>query len=913
MQPAATMTYLVPKQVRPPLLQYTVLALLALMGMIHVVRATVSSFENLAHGTEIALPPIYSGTQFQPVYLTPAQARAAGVPPSFVLVTTTYVTRPARQAGLKIGDAVYTIDGQPYTGLHVLLDAVARHRPGETLALTFWRSGTSLDSPPARAVVVLTPQRITPAPLWSWFLQALFTVTPVICLLTGLYVAFARPRSAHAWLILGILAYLSSFFLQGMQTSSLYMPVSLLWITLGQTAMPLCFLLFGVLFPTRLALDRRFPWLKWIFLGPLVLLLPLDLLTSFCMVYRISLIAGVAAHLNAINNFENVLSALAIFGGFYGFGAQMHAPEVTPDSRRRLRVLIAGSSVGLTPLLFLVVNSIARGGGELGEYAPQWVTLTVFALLMVFPLTLGYVVVVQRAMDLRILIRQGTKYFFARQSVFVVGALIATWMSTRLSLFFSMRDHRRAVDIVEIFGLIGLFVAYRTIGSKRLQARIDQRFFREAYSTEQILSELSDEARSFTESAPLLETITRRLGETLHIDRIAVFLRCGDAFQLQYATGLPIAPEFSFSLPAGSTTIAQLARPKAPPANVYRDDPSSWLVEATDAERTALADLSTELLVPLPGRNRLVGVIALGPKRSEEPYSKTDRQLLQSVASQTGLALENAELLESLTTQMAQRARLDREIEIAREVQERLFPQSYPVVAGVGMAGFCRPAQFVGGDYYDFFLIPASAGAPARLAIAIGDISGKGISAALLMASLRASLRSVATMRNDEGDGHSLATLMGHVNRLVYEASTSNRYATFFYAELDPATRVLTYVNAGHNCPAILRRGEAGLQLEPTGTVVGLLEGATYEQASVPMRAGDTLLAFTDGISEAMTAEDEEWGEERMIGAAEALLAEPDCTRTAQQLMECLLAQADGFTAGAPQHDDMTLVVCTVD
>jgi sigma-B regulation protein RsbU (phosphoserine phosphatase) len=347
------------------------------------------------------------------------------------------------------------------------------------------------------------------------------------------------------------------------------------------------------------------------------------------------------------------------------------------------------------------------------------------------------------------------------------------------------------------------------------------------------------------------------------------------------------------------------------PANVYRDDPSSWLVDATDSERNALNDLSTELLVPLPGRNRLAGVMALGPKRSQEPYTRTDRQLLQSVASQAGLALENAELFENLSTEIAHRERVSREIEIAREVQERLFPQVYPHIAGVDLAGYCRPAQAVGGDYYDFFLLPAGltmAGRSndARLALALGDISGKGISAALLMASLRASLRSAAQLQ--PGD---LGTLMRHVNRIVYESSTSNRYATFFYAEYDPSTRILSYVNAGHNPPLVLR-GAKQIPLEATGTVIGLLPDAPYSRANIVLQPGDVLIAFTDGISEAMNAADEEWGEDNMVAAVRTLLSEPDCSATSQQVLDCILKAADRFTAGAVQNDDMTLLICIV-
>jgi sigma-B regulation protein RsbU (phosphoserine phosphatase) len=287
--------------------------------------------------------------------------------------------------------------------------------------------------------------------------------------------------------------------------------------------------------------------------------------------------------------------------------------------------------------------------------------------------------------------------------------------------------------------------------------------------------------------------------------------------------------------------------------------------------------------------------MVLGPKLSEEPYSRTDIQLLQSVATQTGLALDNSRLLTAMAAEVAQRERLNREIEIAREVQERLFPQSYPPVPGIEYCGKCRPALAVGGDYYDF--LPLSDG---KLGIAIGDISGKGISAALLMSGLRASLRG-QTMAGL----HDLAGLMHNVNLLVFEASSANRYATFFYGEYDPATRKLIYVNAGHNAPMILR--DEVIRLDAGGPVVGLLKGAGYEQGECQLEPGDVLVGFTDGISEAMTADDEEWEEERMLAALEACRG-----RSAAEMIDSVMAAADAFTAGAPQHDDMTLVVVKV-
>ena len=285
-------------------------------------------------------------------------------------------------------------------------------------------------------------------------------------------------------------------------------------------------------------------------------------------------------------------------------------------------------------------------------------------------------------------------------------------------------------------------------------------------------------------------------------------------------------------------------------------------------------------------------------KRSEAAYTPADLHLLHTVATQTGLAIEVAELAHSLATEAAQRERVNREMEIAREVQERLFPQQMPVLPGATLAGHCRPALGVGGDYYDVFDLGEG-----RTGLAVGDVSGKGISAALLMASLRASLRGV-TLDNPRD----FANLMDKVNRLVFEASASNRYATFFFAAFDPASRRLECVNAGHNPPILLRRGIDGttqtLRLEADGPVVGLLPLAPYTEQSMTLMPGDMLLLYTDGISEAMTHDDEEWGEERLIAAAEKLRDKPAC-----EILHALFNAADAFTAGAPQHDDMTLLV----
>jgi len=289
--------------------------------------------------------------------------------------------------------------------------------------------------------------------------------------------------------------------------------------------------------------------------------------------------------------------------------------------------------------------------------------------------------------------------------------------------------------------------------------------------------------------------------------------------------------------------------------------------------------------------------------------------LQNSQALPSGIVVNEYKLIATMAEEAASRAKLEREIEIAREVQQRLFPQTFPDVAGVEMAAHCRPAQAVGGDYYDIIAIRDGSGVEAgqasgttlrdcdRLGIAIGDVSGKGISASLLMASLRASLRSQTL----DGSGRDLGVKMANVNTLLYEASDINRYATFFFAELDCGSRTLQYVNAGHNAPAVLRKEEGAwriFRLEDGGPVVGLLPGAAYEEQTLDLLPGDILLAFTDGISEAMNAAQDEWGEDRMIAEAQA-----HADLNAAELLHRLFRAADSFAAGAPQHDDMTLLV----
>jgi len=258
-----------------------------------------------------------------------------------------------------------------------------------------------------------------------------------------------------------------------------------------------------------------------------------------------------------------------------------------------------------------------------------------------------------------------------------------------------------------------------------------------------------------------------------------------------------------------------------------------------------------------------------------------------------------------VTAEIGECERLGREREIARQTYDRLFPYHVPPVAGLDYCGANRPALEMGGDYFDFldFLTPPSP----KLGLAIGDVSGKGIPAAIVMPVLRASLRALTIC--PQGN---LARLVTNLNRLVYEAVPPAHFASFFYGEYEVPTRRFTYVNAGHNPPIVLRNRAdrpRAMRLDAGGGLLGLFPESSYCQATVTLESGDLVIAYTDGLSEAMNAQGQLWGEDRLIQTAKGCAG---LNLSAADTVDVLLEAASSFASGAPQRDDIAVVVLRV-
>ena len=254
------------------------------------------------------------------------------------------------------------------------------------------------------------------------------------------------------------------------------------------------------------------------------------------------------------------------------------------------------------------------------------------------------------------------------------------------------------------------------------------------------------------------------------------------------------------------------------------------------------------------------------------------------------------ESVSTLISEQQQRQRLEHELAIAREVQAQLFPTEKPTVQGVEIEAVCRPARVVSGDYYDFLPL-----GPERLGIALADISGKGISAALIMASLQAALRSQA-MFNGHGPGGT-AEIVTRLNQHLYRSTAPDRFATFFYGVYDAQTHRLEYTNAGHPAPLCIT-GKQVQRLSTGGTVLGLFDNCKYESQVVDVAPGSLLIAYSDGLTEAENPDAEEFEEQRVLDVALRMDQAP-----ARAVLKNLLEAVNQWTGPAEQSDDITVIV----
>jgi serine phosphatase RsbU (regulator of sigma subunit)/anti-sigma regulatory factor (Ser/Thr protein kinase) len=305
---------------------------------------------------------------------------------------------------------------------------------------------------------------------------------------------------------------------------------------------------------------------------------------------------------------------------------------------------------------------------------------------------------------------------------------------------------------------------------------------------------------------------------------------------------------------------------------------------------TALRAQGVKLLVPLVSQGELIGLLKLGPRRSEQEYSRDDRKLLDDLAAHAAPAVRVAQLVREQEAEVRERERMQQELEVAKLIQQQFLPHELPDLPGWHVAAYYKPARAVGGDFYDFIELPGD-----RVGIVVGDVTDKGVPAALVMATTHSILRAEAPRLV------SPAAVLERANDLLVDEMPAHMFVTCLYAVLDRASGKLVFANAGHNLPYL--RGEEGVtELRATGMPLGLLPGMRYEESEAVFAPGEGLLLHSDGLAEAHSPDGEMFGFPRL---AKLCADRPG----GEELIDLLLSELDGFTGvGWEQEDDITLV-----
>ncbi|MEW6730898.1 MAG: SpoIIE family protein phosphatase [Acidobacteriota bacterium] len=845
---------------------------------------------------------------------------------------------------LRVDDEIVAINGEQIKNFFEGIEKIYQINVDESYRLLIQRNGERqefiLRTPP-------TPQ------LFSVVARIAILVIPVVFLITGFLVFLLKPNDKQA-LLLALM--FGAFIAQVVNFMFTALPIWIIVLSvmariLSTFFWPLFFHFFLV-FPADKSVQspllRRLPKLEyWLYL-PSLLILSYNIIIYVLFAVAPERAISFAEHYSWYGISVATLMLVYIVGGLLSL--LLNYRQANQLARRKLRVVVVGSIAGVLPILLLILAAVIFDLSKINVSWLQWVSLLAACTILLLPLSFAYAIVRHQVIPVSLIIRRGVRYLLVSHGFLFVEATVVFAV-----ISFLMTGERVAVidqlgsraDVVAGILASGLAVLGLRIINRRVLPIIDRRFFREAYNAQQILSELAHAMRKVTTIEQMLDLAVAKIQDALHIENVSIFLRdevTGDYLcaissthmgsSIHIKSTVREASNNTLVLPHDAFVVKQLRESSLPLTVDFQDArertrslPDGDLTRELESE--TLLNVQAALLLPIIAKEELLGTISLGLRLADLPFSREDKQLLMSVAWQMAFAIENAKLIRCMAEELAEEQRLKQELAMATEVQRRLFPQCSPIISTLELTGICFPARGVGGDYYDFLLLDNG-----LVGIAVADVAGKGISAALLMSIVQASLRSQA-----HNSGSRVTDLVSSMNRLLHRSTSPSSYATFFYAQFEEHTRRLTYVNAGHNPPLLVRMSEPLKELSPLpqaiilasdkkaiaatmqretsdepikplntgGLAIGLFERVSYEQETIDMQCGDLIVAYTDGVSEALSPTGEEFGETRLrsIIASSAHLS-------AEELRDKIIHNIHEWCRDAPQHDDMTLVIVKV-
>jgi serine phosphatase RsbU (regulator of sigma subunit) len=558
-----------------------------------------------------------------------------------------------------------------------------------------------------------------------------------------------------------------------------------------------------------------------------------------------------------------------------------HAIKHAPNAyiKKQAQVMANGTAVSLSiPLTVYFLPWLFFGKSfPLAEFS--------LLLLILWPVTLAYVIVKHRFMDIDVIVKRGVSY--AIVSGIVIAAYFLVVLGVGQLVLFLTGARRQIVTIIATLLIAALFNPLKN----RVQNFLDRRFYPQRFLIREAIRKFSHQLVNVVDFETLLNLLKSFFAETLQIRPVALFMRDERAQSLIVRAVAGIEPAEIPEFTAEDKIIKKLQNSQQLADLSALQEQEGFIPEE---EKTRWKQLQAELVLPLLSKKNLVGILALGAKQEDETYYKEDLDLLATLGDQINIALENTLLTEKLREQ----DRLKKELEVARRIQISSLPQTDPQIPGLEITGVSIPALEVGGDYYDYLHF-----ADGRFGVVVGDVSGKGASAALYMSQLKGMLQAGAKHHR------SLKDLLVEINALIFPSLTAQSFITLMCGVFNMASRRLSLVRAGHLPLLHYSAGDRACRHHlPKGLGLGLENGRLFktelEEIELTFGPGDIFLFYTDGLTEARDAQ----GNELETAWLEKIICQNGVT-SAAALRENIVSQLQRLAHDDSPQDDMTLVV----
>ncbi len=685
-------------------------------------------------------------------------------------------------------------------------------------------------------------------------------VLALVYLGIGFWVYLRSDNERPAALFYMLCLFFTLYFVTNLNQVSYYLG-AIITQNIGALArftLPAVFLHFFLIFPTRKAMLTRHP-----FLTPLLYIMPMMLYLRFTLD---QFVGERGAHIHP--------TVWMILGLYYVFGlvALLHGyfSYRDPMMRQRVRILTFGTLAAVIPFLIFKI------GMEELTFQPALARLGVVPLAAI-PISFGYCVARYQVLQIDLLLKKSLSYALLTATVWIGYLGMAWWLGSKVLALFPYASPLVAAGVS-----LGVAAAVWPL-RRRLQSKLDHGFYHARDNMTALIEEFSKDIPRIIKRDELLDRIGNRLCNVLQLPGLVVYLAGEEkvSYDFRLAGTVQLSPrqdqgplDIHHSQTLGSITPElsypdKLTLPTLGPnlaesgEHLFVDAGESQPLDGRQAitkeqadlknkhqEQALLSDCGLQLLVPLRTSERLIGIVALPPRPGGEEYQVHEIQLLNIVAGQVALQVENTRLYEEEVAKQ----KLEEEMAMARKIQARLLPESIPSFEGIQIDAINISSKQVSGDYYD--VIERSDG---KLAMIIADVSGKGMPASILASNLQAALRAQCDTCESPG------LVLERVNRQIHASTDPAHFATLFLAIFDPVECTLLCSSGGHNPPVVLRANGDIHLLEAGGLPLGAFDFGVYKEETIDLCSGDLVFFYTDGVTETKGPDgDEDFGEDRL-------------------------------------------------